>query len=85
MNTDAVFEYLKILKISQDPSFKEKLKKYSFLLDINQLKLLNNSFKGELYENYFDEKTNLIKFFEKVIEDDFKPSLNLDGILSEIL
>ena len=84
MNTDAVFEYLKILKISQDPSFKEKLKKYSFLLDINQLKLLNNSFKGELYENYFDEKTNLIKFFEKVIEDDFKPSLNLDGILSEI-
>ena len=83
-NTDALFEYLNILKISQDPSFKEKLKKYSFLLDINQLKLLDNSFKGELYENYFDEKTNLIKFFEKVIEDDFKPSLNLDGILSEI-
>ena len=83
-NTDALFEYLKILKISQDPSFKEKLKKYSFLLDINQLKLLDNSFKGELYENYFDEKTNLIKFFEKVIEGDFKPSLNLDGILSEI-
>ena len=50
-NTDALFEYLNILKISQDPSFKEKLKKYSFLLDINQLKLLDNSFKGELYEN----------------------------------
>lgn len=83
-NVDAVFEYLKILKISQDPTFKEKLKKYSFLLDINKLKLIDNNFKGKLYENYFDEKTNLIEFLNKVIEDDFYGNPNPDLILSEI-
>ena len=83
-NIDALFEYLLNLKENNDPEFKEKLKKYSFLLDINKLKMLDSSFKGDLYKNYSDEKTNLIQFLEKVIENDFYEDLGVDFILSQI-
>ena len=83
-NIDALFEYLLKLKENKDPKFKEKLKKYSFMIDINKLKLLDSSFKGDLYKNYSDEKTNLIQFLEKVIENDFYGDLDVDLILSEI-
>lgn len=83
-NIDALFEYLLNLKENKDPKFKEKLKQYSFLLDINKLKMLDSSFKGDLYKNYYDEKTNIIKFLEKVIENDFYGDLGVNLILSEI-
>ena len=70
-NIDALFEYLMNLKENKDQEFKEKLKKYIFLLDINKIKILDTSFEGELYQNFFDEKTNLIKFLEKVIDEDY--------------
>ena len=83
-NIDALFEYLMNLKKNKDPEFKEKLKKYSFLLDINKLKMLDTSFEGDLYQNYFDEKTKIIKFLEKVIDVDYTENTSVNLILSEI-
>ena len=83
-NIDALFEYLMILKENKDPKFKEKLKQYSFLLDIDKLKLLDSNFEGKKYQNYSDEKTNLTKFLEKVIERDYCEDTSVDLILSEI-
>ena len=83
-NIDALFEYLMILKENKDQKFKEKLKQYSFLLDIDKLKLLDSNFEGKQYQNYSDEKTNLTKFLEKVIERDYCEDTSVDLILSEI-
>ena len=83
-NIDALFEYLMNLKENKDQEFKEKLKKYIFLLDINKIKMLDKSFEGELYQNFFDEKTNLIKFLEKVIDEDYTENTSVNLILSEI-
>ena len=67
INDEAIFDYLMILKDSKDPKFGEQLKKYAFILDMNRLRKLDTKFKNTMYDNYFDEKTNLINFLKNVI------------------
>ena len=84
-NENAIFDYLMLLKENKNEKFEEKLKKYAYLLDINKLILLDNKFKAQKFQNYRDEKTNLINFLENVINgkyDDYYNSVDL--ILSEI-
>ena len=84
-NENAIFDYLMMLKNNKKDKFQEKLKKYAYLLDINKLCLLDDQFKGQKFQNYKDEKTNLIKFLENVINGNYnKYYNNVDLILSEI-
>lgn len=83
-NDQAIFDYLTILKNSNDPQFEEYLEKYAFLLDINRLRKLDEKFNNKTYENYFDEKTNLINFLKGVIEGCYDDYKDIDLIISEL-
>ena len=84
-NENAIFDYLILLKKNKNDKFQEKLRKYSYLFDINKLKLLDNKFKEDKFKNYFDEKTNLINFLKNVINGYYNDYYNnIDLILREI-
>ena len=80
---NAIFDYLMLLKINKDKKFEKELKKYGYLLDIQKLKKLDSKFNNEQFNNYYDEKTNLINFLKKVIKSDYN-STQINLILSGI-
>ena len=84
INDEAIFDYLMILKDSKDPKFGEQLKKYAFILDMNRLRKLDTKFKNTMYDNYFDEKTNLINFLKNVINGFYDYYDEINNIICEI-
>ena len=83
-NDKAIFDYLVLLKNNKSDKLKQKLKKYSFHFGVDKLRQLDNKYKDQIYNNYKDEKTNLVNFLEKVINggyDDYYDNVEL--ILSE--
>lgn len=83
-NDEAIFDYLMILKNSEDPQYEEQLKKYAFLIDIKRLRKLDDRFNNDKYKDYYDEKTNLISFLESVIDGDYDQYNYVDIVISEI-
>ena len=83
-NEKAIFDYLKILKENKNPNFQQELKKYAYLLHIEQLKILDDKFKDKKFFNYKDEKSNLIDFLQKVINGDFEDYTSVSLIISHI-
>ena len=61
-NQNVIFDYLMILKKNKDTKFEENLKKYSFLFDARNLRKIDDRFNNKIFENYYDEKTNLTIF-----------------------
>ena len=83
-NEKAIFDYLNILKKNKNPNFQQELKKYAYLLHIEQLKILDDKFKDKKYFNYKDEKSNLLNFLRKVINGDFEDYNSVSLIISHI-
>ena len=83
-NQNVIFDYLMILKKNKDTKFEENLKKYSFLFDARNLRKLDDRFNNKIFENYYDEKTNLTKFFENVINGYYDQYEDINAIISEI-
>ena len=83
-NQNVIFDYLMILKKNKDTKFEENLKKYSFLFDARNLRKIDDRFNNKIFENYYDEKTNLTKFFENVINGYYDQYEDINAIISEI-
>ena len=67
-NENAVFDYLILLKNENNSKLKEELNKFAYLLDINKLKKLDNKFNDKKFNEYKDEKANLMIFLKDVID-----------------
>ena len=72
------------MKTNKNQNFQQDLKKYAFLLNTEKLKILDDKYKGEDFENYKDEKSNLTKFLENVINDEFDYCEQPDLIISNL-
>ena len=84
-NDNAIFDYLMLLKNNKSDKFKQKLEKYSFHFGVDKLRQLDSKYNEQIYENYKDEKTNLVNFLEKVINGEYDDYYdNVDLILSEV-
>ena len=84
-NPCVIFDYLILLKNSKDATFEEELKKYGFLLDINQLKKIHEKFNQlQVFKGYYDEKKNFLNFLQKVINGKYSQYYDIGLIISHI-